>query len=54
MPAATAAAEPPLDPPAVKLGSHGLAVDPWAAVSEDGKIPNSDGFVFPKMIAAGV
>src|SRR5439155_2206912 len=30
MPAATAAAEPPLDPPVIRAGSHGLQVRPHA------------------------
>ena len=33
MPLATAAAEPPLDPPVVRLVSHGLRVGPYASGS---------------------
>jgi hypothetical protein len=33
IPAATAAAEPPLEPPGVRLGSQGLRVGPKSALS---------------------
>src|SRR3954447_21242212 len=46
-PAATAAAEPPLDPPGVRLVSHGLRVVPHAFVSVKAVIPNSGDAVLP-------
>ena len=52
MPAATAAADPPLDPPAVRCVSWGLLVWPksgWATPAA-----NSRRLVLPKMIAPGV
>ena len=49
MPAATAAAEPPEDPPGVRPRSHGLRTGPWAAGSVTGRIPNSGSFVVPTM-----
>src|SRR5262245_45110041 len=39
MPAATAAAEPPLDPPGLKSGFHGLRVAPKASGSVVGRSP---------------
>ena len=33
IPAATALADPPLDPPGVRVGSHGLRVTPHALVA---------------------
>ncbi len=46
-PAATAAAEPPLDPPGTRLGSRGLRVGPKAEFSVDDPIANSSRFVLP-------
>src|SRR5437016_11320644 len=46
MPDATAAAEPPLDPPGVRSVSHGFRVAPNKAGSHTGRIPNSGVFVF--------
>src|SRR5690349_14036625 len=40
-PAATAAAEPPEEPPGVRLVSHGLRVTPLAAVAVQGKMVSS-------------
>src|SRR5947209_13636701 len=50
-PAATAAAEPPEDPPGVRLGSHGLRVTPLASETVQGKIISSGTFVTPMGIA---
>src|SRR5690606_19211789 len=47
MPAATAAAEPPLDPPGVCSVFQGLRVGPKRCGSVTGIRPNSDEFVFP-------
>src|SRR5258706_8547304 len=47
MPAATAAAEPPDDPPGTRSGASGLRVGPNALCSVDEPIPNSSMFVFP-------
>ena len=47
IPAATAAAEPPLDPPGVRSRSHGLRVGPVWRGSVVGRIPNSGRFVTP-------
>jgi hypothetical protein len=47
MPEATAAADPPLDPPAVRLMSHGLAVAPCRSDSAVGSMPNSGVAVLP-------
>ena len=41
MPAATADAEPPLDPPEVRVRSQGLRVGPHASGSVTGTLPNS-------------
>src|SRR5919202_6974210 len=43
--AATAAAEPPLDPPGTRLRSHGLRTGPYAEFSFDEPIANSSWFV---------
>ncbi len=51
IPAATAAAEPPDDPPGVRVRSHGLRVAPNRRVSVDGRIPNSGSVVDPTTIA---
>ena len=41
MPAATAAAEPPLEPPEVFAGSQGFRVTPQARVRTKWTVPNS-------------
>src|SRR5262245_2250286 len=46
-PAATVAAAPPLDPPGVRSGSHGLRQIPFSADSVTAVIPNSGVFVLP-------
>ncbi len=46
-PAATAAADPPDEPPGTRAGSHGLNVGPYAEFSVDEPIANSSMFVFP-------
>ena len=46
-PAATAAAEPPEEPPGVRVVSHGLRVGPVWRGSVVGRIPNSGRFVVP-------
>src|SRR5207302_11505552 len=48
MPAATAAAEPPLEPPVERLGSQGLRVGPYASGSVVGSVPISGAFVLPR------
>ena len=48
MPAATAAAEPPLEPPAEWPGFHGLRVGRWAAGSVVMVVPNSGTLVRPR------
>src|SRR5579859_7434052 len=50
-PAATAAAEPPEEPPGVRVVSHGLRVTPLAAVAVHGKIVSSGTLVIPIGIA---
>ncbi len=45
--AATAAAEPPLDPPGTRSRSHGLRVGPKAEFSVDDPIANSSMLVLP-------
>src|SRR5690606_19205373 len=47
IPAATAAAEPPEEPPGERLRSHGLWVGPKASGSVTGLIPNSGELVRP-------
>lgn len=47
MPDATAAAEPPLEPPAVRSSAHGLCVGPNSLGSVVGSKPNSGVFVLP-------
>ena len=51
MPAATATAEPPLDPPEISVGFQGLREGPNAEFSVDDPIANSSQFVFPMMTA---
>lgn len=50
MPAATAAAEPPLEPPAERSVSHGLRVGPYARGSVVIEPASSGVFVRPTMI----
>src|SRR6185312_11301436 len=45
IPAATAAAEPPEDPPGLRAGSTGLRVGPYALVSVEDPMANSSMFV---------
>jgi hypothetical protein len=47
MPDATAAAEPPLDPPVLCSVFHGFRVGPYASGSVVGMSPNSGVLVFP-------
>src|SRR5690349_4167898 len=49
IPAATAAADPPLDPPLVLVRSHGLWVGPKISGSVNGVSPNSGVFVLPRI-----
>ena len=51
IPAATAAADPPLEPPAVKAGFQGLRVGPYRIGSVVGRSPNSGAFVLPRIIS---
>jgi hypothetical protein len=48
-PAATAAAEPPDEPPGTRSGSHGLRVGPKAEFSVEEPMANSSRLVFPRM-----
>ena len=50
-PAATAAAEPPLDPPGLKPCFHGFCVAPNASPSVNGKIASSGRCVRPTITA---
>src|SRR4030088_1062997 len=50
-PAATAAAEPPLDPPGTRVRSWGLRVGPNAEFSVDDPMANSSRFVLPMTTA---
>ena len=50
-PAATAAAEPPEDPPGTRLTSWGLRVGPVAEVSVEEPMANSSMFVLPTTTA---
>src|SRR5699024_12750489 len=45
--AATAAADPPPDPPGIRSRSHGLRVGPYAECSVEDPIANSSMFVLP-------
>ena len=47
LPAATAAALPPLEPPGTRARSHGLSTGPKAEFSFDEPIANSSWFVLP-------
>ncbi len=49
--AATAAADPPLDPPGTRPRSHGFAVGPNAECSVDEPIANSSMLVLPRITA---
>ena len=49
MPAATAVAEPPDEPPLVRAGSHGLRVGPKRLVLVHGRMPHSGSVVDPTM-----
>src|SRR5687768_17119650 len=51
IPAATAAAEPPDDPPGTRSGASGFRVGPYALFSVEEPIANSSMFVLPKGIA---
>ena len=51
MPAATAAAEPPLEPPATRSRSQGLQVLPSAEFSVEEPMPNSSRLVLPTTTA---
>src|SRR5262249_7090392 len=52
--AATAAAEPPLDPPGVRSSAHGFRTGPNAEFSFEDPIANSSQFVFPITTAPAV
>jgi hypothetical protein len=49
MPAATAAAAPPLDPPALRVRSQGFLVGPHNRDSVEVDSPSSEVWVLPKM-----
>jgi hypothetical protein len=51
IPAATAAAAPPLDPPAVRERSYGFRVTPKTGLNVWEPAPNSGVFVLPTTIA---
>src|SRR5688572_13789244 len=51
MPAATATADPPLDPPGMRSGAHGFRVGRNAEFSVDEPIANSSQLVFPTTTA---
>lgn len=51
IPELTAAADPPLEPPGVRLMSHGLWVGPKNVGSVVGRRPNSGVFVLPNIIS---
>src|SRR3954453_21236775 len=46
---ATAAAEPPPEPPGIRVRSHGLCVTPYAECSVDEPIANSSMLVLPRI-----
>ena len=50
-PAATAAADPPLEPPGMRSSAHGLRIGPNAEFSVDEPIANSSQLVLPTMTA---
>ena len=47
--AASAADDPPPDPPGIRVRSHGLCVGPYAEFSVDEPIANSSIFVLPRI-----
>src|SRR6478735_11902417 len=47
--AATAAEEPPEEPPGIRVRSHGLPVAPYAEFSVDEPIANSSMLVLPRI-----
>src|SRR5690349_25084144 len=49
MKAATAAAEPPPEPPGIRSRSHGLRVGPYAECSVEEPIANSSMLVLPRI-----
>src|SRR5678810_750095 len=51
MPAATAVAEPPDEPPETRVVSHGFRTGPNAEFSFDDPMANSSQLVLPRMIA---
>ena len=51
MPAATAAADPPEEPPGTRVGSTGFFTGPQALCSFDEPIANSSQLVFPTSTA---
>ena len=51
LPAATQAADPPLDPPGVRSAAQGLRVGPYAEFSVDDPIANSSQLVLPTITA---
>src|SRR4029077_4926134 len=51
VPAATAAAEPPLEPPGTRDVSRGLRTGPYAEFSFDEPMANSSQFILPSTIA---
>src|SRR5215471_17681679 len=51
MPAATATADPPLDPPGMRSSAHGFFTGPNAEFSFDDPIANSSQFVLPTTTA---
>src|SRR5271155_6146587 len=50
-PAATAAAEPPLEPPGTRSGDAGFRTGPYAEFSFELPMANSSQFVFPRITA---
>ena len=48
--AASDAADPPPEPPGIRVRSHGLCVGPYAEFSVEEPIANSSIFVLPKII----
>src|ERR1700733_2964973 len=51
MPAATAAADPPLEPPGTRSSACGLCTGPYAEFSFDDPMANSSQFSFPRKTA---
>src|SRR5262249_48212569 len=51
IPAATATADPPLDPPGIRSSAHGFRVTPNAEFSVDDPMANSSQLVLPTMTA---